>query len=119
MFLRQVNLSEVGDTPKSDNHIGFEWTDGKSKVYFTAVWHGKALSCHVGVKDRASKLALRKAIIQFTSEMFKFYEPEFIFAAVGSKSVENLLVKLGFYSFAKPKGDKMSINLMRLDRWDL
>lgn len=119
LSLRQVDLSEVGDTPKSDNHIGFEWSDGAHRVYFTAVWHGKALSCHVGVKDRKSKLALRIAIKDFTNEMFRYLNPEFIFAAVGSNSVKNLLLKLGFYSFHELNSDKMSINFMRLDKWAL
>lgn len=116
MSLRVVDLSEVGDTPKTDNHTGFEWSDGDRKVYFTAVWHGSALSCHVGVKDRKSKLALRDAIKDFTATMFDSLQPEFIFAAVGSKSIENLLTRLGFYSFHVGKGDKMSINFMRLDK---
>ena len=116
MFLRQVDLSEVGDTPRTDNHIGFEWTDGKSKVYFTMVWHGKALSCHIGVKDRKSKLALRRAINQFVAEMYRVYQPKFIFAAVSSKSVENMLYKLGFYSFEILKDDNISINFMRIDK---
>lgn len=117
--IKQVPLTEVGDTPASDNYTGFEWSDGEHKVYFTACSLGLSVGCHIGVKDRKSKLALRQAVKDFCLFMFNEYEPASIVARVTSKSVFNMLLKIGFSSNVVLDDGKMYANEMRLSKWDL
>lgn len=115
-IIRQVDLSEVGPTPKGQKYIGFEWSLGDDSVYFTVCWRGKALNCHVGVKERRSKLQLRRAITEFTQEMRQIYQPECILALTDNnhKSLKNTLKKVGFESMGVFKNKNHELDCMRL-----
>lgn len=117
--IKQVPLTEVGDTPASENYTGFEWSDGEYRVYFTACSLGLSVGCHIGVKDRKSKLALRQAVKEFAAHLFEEYNPQYVIARSSKRSMSNLLADIGFSSNVVLDDGKMYANEMRLSKWDL
>lgn len=118
-IIRQIPISEVGDTPADDNYTGFEWSSGNYRVYFTACSLGNSIGCHIGVKDRKSKLALKKAVEDFARYLFDEYSPSQIIARSSKRSMSNLLENIGFSSNVVLDDGKMYANEMRLSKWDL